>query len=120
MSCETTNQPWQFVACTTYGDSYLTAMSQYVCNLRNWNIETQGIPPSPHPPSETYAGAYPTPPTSPNPPFTQPTIGRSFMQGYMNNYPYGAQMGAIRLQNARNQAYGVALSSYYAVMNRPK
>jgi hypothetical protein len=95
-------EPKQFVfePCTTYGDGYLTAMSQYICMLYGWVKE--GDPPPPQAPSQMHTGSYPT-----------PNFQTPFMQGYGGGYAAGMQAGAINLQAARNHAYNLALQQYY-------
>jgi hypothetical protein len=105
IGCE--SEQFVFRPCITYGDSYLTAMSQYVCMLESWQ-ESQGQPPKPQPPPEMHAGSFPRMNFQNNP----------FMQGYSEGYASGAQTGAIMLQSARNQAYGIALHKYYSFIRK--
>ena len=99
------SERWVFEPCTTYGDAYLTTMSSYVCMLNTWHISSNDLPPAPQPPGQTHTGRYP-----------YPAGGSGFMGGYMQGYAVGAQAGAIMLQNARNEAYSVALNRYYTVV----
>lgn len=103
--CE--SQGFVFQPCSTYGDSYLTAMSQYVCMLYNWDYEAQGKPPAPQSPAEMYAGKFPLPSGG----------SRTFTGGFMQGYAGGMQAGAIQLQAARNHAYNIALSRYYSLIS---
>lgn len=111
--CESPSAGWAFEPCTQYGDSYLTAMSQYVCMLQTWDSNSQGLPPAPHSPSEMYAGQFPQPNYRPQ---LRPTVAGSYMRGLSSGYAGGAQAGALYLQAARNQSYGIALRKYYQIV----